>query len=180
MPGGQTQVTKTVGRYEILREIGRGGMATVYLARQIDLDRRVALKELGALRAEDPSFVKRFLREAQLAGSLSHANVVTVHDYFEYEGVPYIAMEYVPGGSVRPWVGRMSPAKIGGVLRDVLAGLGAGFGAGWGVGCGAVGTGAGAVGGAGGGASSSSPALANGTAAIASATSATTVSDRNR
>ena len=78
-------VERKVGRYEILREIGRGGMATVYLARQIDLDRRVALKELGALRAEDPSFVKRFLREAQLAGSLSHPNVVTVHDYFEHE-----------------------------------------------------------------------------------------------
>jgi hypothetical protein len=116
---------KIVGRYEILREIGRGGMATVYLARQIDLDRQVALKELGALRAEDPSFVRRFLREAQLAGSLSHPNIVTVHDYFEYEGVPYIAMEYVERGSVRPHVGNMSLAQIGGVLRDVLAGLGA-------------------------------------------------------
>jgi serine/threonine protein kinase len=122
---GVKKVRRTVGRYEIVREIGRGGMATVYLARQIDLEREVALKELGALRAEDPSFVKRFLREAQLAGSLSHPNVVTVHDYFEHEGVPYIAMEYVEGGSVRPWVGRMSQAQIGGVLRDVLAGLGA-------------------------------------------------------
>jgi Protein kinase domain len=131
VPGNTTSthdvrnVRRTVGRYEIVREVGRGGMATVYLARQIDLERDVALKELGALRAEDPKFVKRFLREAQLAGSLSHSHVVTVHDYFEYEGVPYIAMEYLDRGSVRPWVGTMSRTQIGGVLRDVLAGLGA-------------------------------------------------------
>jgi hypothetical protein len=73
-------VMKTVGRYEILREVGRGGMAMVYLARQSDLDRFVALKELGAFHASDPSFAQRFLRESRVAGSLSHPNIVTVHD----------------------------------------------------------------------------------------------------
>jgi serine/threonine protein kinase len=130
VPGNSTSTRnvnarRTVGRYEILREVGRGGMATVYLARQIDLDRQVALKELGVLRASDQSFVQRFLREAQLAGSLSHPNIVTVHDYFEFEGAPYLAMEYLERGSLRPYVGGMSPAQIGGVLRDLLAGLGA-------------------------------------------------------
>src|SRR3954454_3942057 len=114
---------QTVGRYEILRELGRGGMATVYLARQIDLDRAVALKKLGALSAADPSFAKRFLREARLAGSLSHPNIVTVYDYFDYGGTPYIAMEYFEHGTLRPHVGRMSLAQIGGVLEGVLAGL---------------------------------------------------------
>src|SRR4051812_39436231 len=71
-------VMKTVGRYEILREVGRGGMAMVYLARQTDLDRFVALKELGAFHASDPSFAQRFLRESRVAGSLSHPNIVTV------------------------------------------------------------------------------------------------------
>jgi serine/threonine protein kinase len=116
-------VMKTVGRYEILREVGRGGMAMVYLARQTDLDRFVALKELGAFHASDPSFAQRFLRESRVAGSLSHPNIVTVHDYFEHDGTPYIAMEYVERGSLRPYVGRLTLAQIGGVLEGLLAGL---------------------------------------------------------
>jgi serine/threonine protein kinase len=118
-----SDVRGVAGRYEILREIGRGGMATVYLARQLDLDRLVALKELGGLRTSDQQFAQRFLREAQLAGSLSHPNIVTVYDYFVDDGAPYIAMEYVERGSLRPHVGRMSLAQIGGVLEAVLAGL---------------------------------------------------------
>ena len=116
-------VMKTVGRYELLREVGRGGMALVYLARQTDLDRFVALKELGAFHASDPSFAQRFLRESRVAGSLSHPNIVTVHDYFEHDGTPYIAMEYIERGSLRPYIGRMNMAQIGGVLEGLLAGL---------------------------------------------------------
>ncbi len=116
-------VMKTVGRYEILRELGRGGMALVYLARQTDLDRFVALKELGAFHASDASFAQRFLRESRVAGSLSHPNIVTVHDYFEHDGTPYIAMEFVERGSLRPYVGKMTLAQIGGVLEGLLAGL---------------------------------------------------------
>src|SRR5262249_33633313 len=98
-----TTVLRTVGRYESLQEIGRhelaedlvrGGMASVYLARQTDLDRNVALKELAAFHAADPSFVQRFLRESRVTGALSHPNIVTVHEYFEHDDVPYIAMEY--------------------------------------------------------------------------------------
>src|ERR687887_251183 len=117
------QVVRTVGRYEILREIGRGGMAAVYLARQIDLDRQVALKELGAFHAADPAFAERFLRESRVAGSLSHPNIVTVHDYFEHEGTPYISMEYIERGSLRPWVSRLSLPQMAGVLEGLLAGL---------------------------------------------------------
>jgi serine/threonine protein kinase len=117
------ELKQIVGRYEILRELGRGGMATVYLASQIDLDRAVALKELGALSTFDPSFATRFLREARLAGSLSHPNIVTVYEYFAESGTPYIAMEYVENGTLRPHVGRMSLAEIGGVLEAVLSGL---------------------------------------------------------
>ena len=117
------EAVKTVGRYEILRELGRGGMATVHLARQRDLDRLVALKELGGFHAADPSFAQRFVRESRVAGSLSHPNIVTVHDYFEHDGTPYIAMEYVEGGSLRPWVGRMTLAQRTGVLEGILAGL---------------------------------------------------------
>jgi serine/threonine protein kinase len=98
-------------------------MATVYLARQLDLDRLVALKELSALRQSDPAFTERFLRESRLAGSLSHPNIVTVHDYFESDGTPYIAMEYVPGGSLRPHMGHMSLTQAAGVLDGMLSAL---------------------------------------------------------
>jgi hypothetical protein len=116
-------VSRRVGRYEMLREIGRGGMATVHLARQIDLDRFVAVKKLAAFEAADASLALRFLREARLAGSLTHTNIVTVFDYFEHEGKPYIAMEYLEPGSLRPYVGRLGPAQVGGVLEGILAGL---------------------------------------------------------
>ena len=119
-------LVRTVGRYSIVSELGRGGMAVVYLARQNDLDRLVALKELAAFHAaSDPSFAQRFVRESRLAGSLVHPNVITVFDYFEHDGTPYIAMEYVERGSLRPYVGRMTLAQIGGVLEGLLAGLGA-------------------------------------------------------
>ncbi|HVG74498.1 MAG TPA: serine/threonine-protein kinase, partial [Thermoleophilaceae bacterium] len=117
------RVARAVGRYEILEELGRGGMATVYLARQLDLDRLVALKELSALRQADSGFTERFLRESRLAGSLSHPNIVTVHDYFESDGTPYIAMEYVSGGSLRPHIGHMSLTQVAGALDGMLSAL---------------------------------------------------------
>jgi hypothetical protein len=98
-------------------------MAVVYLARQIDLDRSVALKELSSFHADTPEAAERFLRESRLAGSLSHPNIVTVHEYFEHDGIPYIAMEFVPLGSLRPFVGTLTLAKLAGVLEGVLAGL---------------------------------------------------------
>ena len=115
--------TRTVGRYEILREIGRGGMAIVYAAHQPDLDRQVALKELSSFHANSTEFAHRFLRESRLAGSLNHPNIVTVHEYFEHGGTPYIAMELVPRGSLRPYVKRLSLAQVGGVLEGILAAL---------------------------------------------------------
>jgi serine/threonine protein kinase len=116
-------IGRTVGQYEILREIGRGGMATVYLARQRRLDRFVALKELKPADRDDATFARRFLREARVAAELSHPSIVTVYEYLEHEGTPFIAMEYVPRGSLRPWIGQMTLAQIAGVLESVLAGL---------------------------------------------------------
>jgi Protein kinase domain len=114
---------RKVGHYQIVRQIGRGGMATVYLARQATLERDVALKELSSFHAASPEFAERFLRESRLAGSLNHPNIVTVHEYFEEGGTPYIAMEYVPRGSLRPYVGRLGLAQFAGVMEGVLAGL---------------------------------------------------------
>ena len=100
-------------------------MAIVYLARQKDLDRMVALKELAGLgHAVDPAAGERFLRESRLSGSLSHANIVTVHSYFVHEGTPYMAMEYLPRGSLRPYVGSLSIRQAVTLLEEILSGLG--------------------------------------------------------
>src|SRR4029079_5496410 len=82
-------------RYEILQRIGRGGMADVLLARDLLLDRPVAIKVLFAEFATDPSFVERFRREAQAAANLTHPNIVGVYDWGKYGGTYFIAMEYV-------------------------------------------------------------------------------------
>jgi len=118
-----TAMHRRVGRYEIVREVGRGGSAVVYLARQVDLDRDVALKELAGLHASDPAFIQRFLRESRVAGSLNHPNIVTVHEYFEHEGTAYIAMEYFERGSLRGAAASPMLPQVAGVLEGVLAGL---------------------------------------------------------
>ena len=85
--------------------------------------RFVALKELRALHDDDPSHAQRFLREARLAGSLTDPNVVTVYEYLEHDGTPYLAMEYLERGSLRPLVGELNLAQVAGVLEGVLSGL---------------------------------------------------------
>ena len=113
-------------RSDATRCCARSGAAawpSCYLARQPDLERFVALKELRALHDDDPSYAHRFLREARLAGSLTDPNVVTVYDYFEHDGTPYLAMEYLERGSLRPFVGQLNLAQVSGVLEGVLAGL---------------------------------------------------------
>ena len=110
--------------YDVIRELGRGGMAAVHLARQREMQRLVALKELGGFQARDPASVERFLRESRLAGSLNHPNIVTVYEYFEDAGTPYIAMELVEGGSLRPLIGELSLPRVARVLEDVLAAVG--------------------------------------------------------
>jgi serine/threonine protein kinase len=112
-----------IGRYVIVREIGRGGMAAVYLARQVDLDRDVALKELAAFHAADPAVAERFLRESRMAGSMNHPNIVTVYEFLTVGGVPYIAMEYLERGSLRGYVGRTTLGQTIGALEGALAGL---------------------------------------------------------
>jgi len=89
--------TASAARYEVERELGRGGMAVVYAARDRELERPVALKVLAAHLAGDDAFRARFLREARIAGSLTHPNLVRVYDVDELGGLPCIVMELVDG-----------------------------------------------------------------------------------
>jgi serine/threonine protein kinase len=101
-----------LGRYEILEQLGEGGMATVYKAHDPRLERDVAIKVIRreAFPPEDlDMLLKRFEREAKALGKLSHPNIVGVIDYGEHEGSPYLVMVYVPGGTLKERLGRSIP-----------------------------------------------------------------------
>lgn len=97
------------GRYRVLSRLGAGGMADVFLAEDQQLGRQVALKLLHRRFAEDPGFVERFRREAQAAAGLQHPNVVSVYDRGAYDGTYYIAMEYLPGRSLKQLIRQEAP-----------------------------------------------------------------------
>jgi serine/threonine-protein kinase len=97
------------GRYRVVSRLGSGGMADVFLAEDEQLGRKVALKLLHRRFAEDPGFVERFRREAQSAAGLQHPNVVSVYDRGAYDGTYYIAMEYLPGRSLKQLIREEAP-----------------------------------------------------------------------
>jgi eukaryotic-like serine/threonine-protein kinase len=101
------------GRYRVLSRVGAGGMADVYLAHDDQLGREVAVKLLHRRFSEDPGFVERFRREAQAAASLQHPNVVSVFDRGEFDGTYYIAMEYLPGRSLKQLIREEAPLEPG-------------------------------------------------------------------
>ncbi|WP_409253657.1 Stk1 family PASTA domain-containing Ser/Thr kinase [Bacillus sp. SCS-153A] len=100
------------GRYKILEMIGGGGMANVYLAKDMILDREVAIKMLRLDFANEEEFIKRFQREAQSATSLAHPNIVSIYDVGEEEDIYYIVMEYVSGMTLKQYIQKHSPISI--------------------------------------------------------------------
>jgi beta-lactam-binding protein with PASTA domain/predicted Ser/Thr protein kinase len=114
------------GRYRIVRKLGAGGMANVYLAEDQELGRRVAIKILNDRHAGDEQFVERFRREAKNAASLSHPNIVSIYDRGEAEGTYYIAMEYLDGRSLKELILSRGPAPVSVAIdyaRQILSAL---------------------------------------------------------
>jgi beta-lactam-binding protein with PASTA domain len=114
------------GRYRILRKLGTGGMANVYLAEDQELGRRVAIKILNERHAGDEQFIERFRREAKNAAGLSHPNIVSIYDRGEAEGTYYISMEYLEGRSMKELILARGPAPIPVAIdyaRQILAAL---------------------------------------------------------
>jgi serine/threonine-protein kinase len=114
------------GRYQIIRKLGSGGMANVYLAEDQELGRRVAIKILDDRHARDDQFIERFRREAQHAAGLSHPNVVSVYDRGEAEGTYYIAMEHVEGRTLKELLVARGPSPLGIAIdytRQILSAL---------------------------------------------------------
>ncbi|HEY7282450.1 MAG TPA: ABC transporter substrate-binding protein [Actinomycetota bacterium] len=124
-PGELAPGTEFAG-YRIESSLGHGGMAVVYLARHLGLERRVAIKVLAPTLAEDDRFRERFVRESRLAASLDHPNVIPIYEAGEADGRLFIAMRYVDGtdlkGQIREF-GRMDPGLIVPILRQVAGAL---------------------------------------------------------
>jgi len=112
------------GEYSFERELGRGGMGVVYLARDVQLDRPVAIKVLPAALAARDDVKARFLREARTAASLSHPNIVPIHRVGELAGVPFFVMTFVDGPTLGERLrerGPVSASVMAQVLRDVAS-----------------------------------------------------------
>ncbi len=114
-----------IGRYRVIRLLGRGGMSDVYLARDPMLERDIAVK-LIAGEIDDDVARRRLVREASAVGRLRHANIVTIFDAGEHDGRPFIAMEYVPGETMRGFIHRREPLPLRRrleLIEDACAGL---------------------------------------------------------
>ncbi len=121
-----TLVGKTLGQYQIVEILGKGGMATVYKAYQANLRRYVAIKVLSPLLAEDMDLVKRFLREAQSAAALHHPNVITIHDVGSEGDVHYIVTEYLEGLTLAALLeqsGGLPPERVLNIARQIASAL---------------------------------------------------------
>jgi serine/threonine protein kinase len=105
-------VPQQIGRYEILEELGRGAMGVVFKARDPFIGRLVAVKTITTGIAENPDLLKRFRREAQAAGGLQHPNIVTIYEMSEFDGTPFIAMEYLEGASLEKTIAEQLPVPL--------------------------------------------------------------------
>ena len=118
---------RRLGDYQLLRRLGRGGMAEVYLAEQVSLKRQVAFKVLRGSLAGDDAYIRRFHHEAQAAANLVHANIVQIHEVGCLDGIHFIAQEYVSGQNVKQLLSRRgqgldAPLAVS-ILRQVASAL---------------------------------------------------------
>jgi serine/threonine-protein kinase len=126
-------IAKELAGYRIDSRVGRGGMGVVYRATDLSLDRVVALKVLDDELSKDPGFRRRFVSESKLAASLDHPNVIPIYGAGECEGLPYIAMRFVPGEDLRAVLrteGRLEPERAARIVAQVAAALDAAHAAG--------------------------------------------------
>src|SRR5262249_48697303 len=120
------EIPETLGGYRVIARLGRGGMGSVYRARQLSLDRDVALKVMAHHLASDPIFVARFCREAYAAAQLIHHNVVQIYDFGAQDGLHYFSMEFVDGRTLAELLkerGRLEAAVAAGYILQAARGL---------------------------------------------------------
>jgi serine/threonine protein kinase len=120
-----TSVDINIPGYRIIKPIGEGGMASVFLATQLSLDREVALKVMSPMLASNSEFASRFLVEGKITAKLQHPNLVTVYDIGTHNGVYYLAAEYIPAGTLKERIneGGLLVAEILDIASDIAMGL---------------------------------------------------------
>ena len=119
------EVAKRLPQFDIIEQIGRGGMGVVYKARQVQLDRVVALKIIPPSDSAQQDFVERFSREARAMGKLNHPNVVQLYDFGETNGLYYIVMEFVDGANLRQLMqtGKLTPIEAMSIVPKICSAL---------------------------------------------------------
>lgn len=125
-PANRPTVSTPGGSYRVIRLLGRGTMASVYLAEQVSMARPVALKILSSSLSNDPEFIERFLREARVSARLNHPNIVAAIDFGEFESRFFLAMEFVDGdplSTVLARDGAMDEKRVLGIGRQAIAAL---------------------------------------------------------
>src|SRR5258708_19990491 len=103
-----TLIDQDLGQYHIIEEIAQGGMSTVYRATQASIQRDVAIKVLPGALLHEKRFLERFYREVELVARLQHPHILPVYDFGEHEGIPYVVMPYLTGGTLAA-----SPQNLG-------------------------------------------------------------------
>lgn len=118
-------VGEAVGPYKIVEYVGQGGMATIFKAYQATLDRYVALKVIHPALKEDPSFTTRLKREAAIIANLNHPNIVTVYDFGEFEGIPFLVLRFIEGKTLKAVLQdqRLETSQILEIIRPVAEAL---------------------------------------------------------
>ena len=118
-------VGTVLGQYRIERVIGKGGMATVYQSTQVAVNRTVAIKVLPSTFMHDETFMTRFRQEAEVAAQLEHIHILPVYDFGEHDGIPYIVMRYLDGGTLRERTqqGPLDPLTTLNIIRQVAQAL---------------------------------------------------------
>ena len=120
----ESMLGQTLGQYQLVEQIGKGGMATVYKAYQPSLSRYVAIKVLPAYYAHEPGFAERFTREAKAIAQLDHPHILPVYDFGKQGDISYIVMKYVPAGTLHDKLGvAMSPAQAADTIEQIAGAL---------------------------------------------------------
>ena len=118
----QNLIGQSLGQYHIIEKLGEGGMATVYRAFDTRLERDVAIKIIRPEKGTSEKFIKRFQREARALAALNHKNIIPIIDFGDHEGVPYLVMPFIPGGTLKPKLGAPIPYDVAARMLIPVAG----------------------------------------------------------
>jgi len=119
-PKTKKQKVQKLGDFELVRKIGQGGMGAVYLAHQISLDRKCALKVMTSQLSQKKDFVDRFIREARVGAKIEHPNVVRCYAVGEHKGIYFAALEFIDGASMQDWIKKLGTLEVGDAVHITI------------------------------------------------------------